>query len=78
MSYYTYLWYFVFRQARRRVVGRKAGRRAKFGRRGRTAHPDPAPEALPDEDVPVEDENALDDKRWNRPENHADFEDDKR
>merc|ERR1712241_835939 len=39
-------------QARRRVVGRKAGRRAKFGRRGRTAHPD--------EDVPVEDENALD------------------
>merc|ERR1712241_1135152 len=47
-------------QARRRGVGRKAGRRAKFGRRGRTAHPDPAPEALPDEDVPVEDENALD------------------
>merc|ERR1712156_828144 len=39
-------------QARRRVVGRKAGRRAKFGRRGRTAHPD--------EDVAVADENALD------------------
>merc|ERR1712002_1072502 len=49
-------------QARRRVVGRKAGRRAKFGRRGRTAHPDPAPEALPDEDVPVDDENALDER----------------
>merc|ERR1711953_495452 len=49
-------------QARRRVVGRKAGRRAKFGRRGRTAHPEPAPEpeAHPDEDVAVADENALD------------------
>ena len=43
-------------------MGRKAGRRAKFGRRGRTAHPEPAPEpeAHPDEDVAVADENALD------------------
>merc|ERR1711953_1403605 len=43
-------------QARRRVVGRKAGRRAKFGRRGRTAHPDE--NAL---DEPVEGTEAGDD-----------------